>query len=77
MIYSLSSLGHDAIIGCDDQYGDIGRPGAAGAHGGERFMAGCIQKSDQCPLVHHLIGADMLGDPSGFPGLHIALADNV
>ena len=32
-------LRHDAVVGRDDQHGDIGHVGAAGPHLGERFVA--------------------------------------
>ena len=35
----LDGLRHDAVVGGDDDHGDVGDLGAAGAHGGERLVA--------------------------------------
>ena len=39
VVDGLDRLGHDAVIGGDDQNCNIGHVGTAGAHGGERLVA--------------------------------------
>ena len=39
VVDGLDRLGHDAVVGGDHEHDDVGRLGAAGAHGGERLVA--------------------------------------
>ena len=68
VVDGLDRLRHDAVIGRDDQDGDIGDLGAAGAHGRERFVAGRIEEGDLAVLGLDRVGADVLGDAAGFAG---------
>ena len=71
-------LRHDAVIGRDHQHDDVGDLGAAGAHRGERGVAGRIDEGDpSAGRRGHLIGADMLGDAAGFAGRDFGRADGV
>ena len=71
-------LRHDAVVGGDHQHDDIGDLGAAGAHGGERGMAGRIDEGDAAARRRgHLIGADMLGDAAGLAGGDVGRANGV
>jgi hypothetical protein len=40
-------LRHHLIVSCDDQDDDVGDLRAAGAHGGERFVARRVQERDR------------------------------
>ncbi len=69
VIDRFNRLRHDAVIGGDDQDGDIRHLRAPRPHGRKGFVAGRIQKSDLALLawmigiIHfHLIRADMLRD---------------
>ena len=42
----LERLRHDAVVGRDDQDDDVGDLGAAGAHQGERLVAGGVEEDD-------------------------------
>ena len=70
-------LRHDAVIGSNDQHDDIGRLGAASAHGSEGFMARRIDEGNETAGGRNLVGADMLGDAARFARHDIGLADGV
>ena len=61
----LLRLRHDAVVGRDDEDGDVGDLRAAGAHGRERLVAGRVEEGDAPPVDLGLIGADVLRDPAG------------
>ena len=46
----LDGLRHDAVVGGDDEHRDVGGLRAAGAHGGERLVAGGVDERD-LPVV--------------------------
>ena len=46
----LDRLRHDAVVGRDHEHHDVGRLGAAGAHGGERLVARGVDEGDR-PVV--------------------------
>ena len=60
----LLRLRHHAVVGRDDEHGDVGHLGAAGAHGGERLVARRVEEGDLAPVELDLIRADVLGDPA-------------
>ena len=64
----LVGLRHDAVVGGDDDHGDVGDLGAAGAHGGERLVARRVEEGDRLAAVVDLVGADVLGDAAGLAG---------
>jgi len=74
----LDRLRHDAVVGCDDQDRDVGYLRAAGAHLGERLVAGRVE---ECDLAAVLEGdharADVLGDAAGLSACDVGLADVV
>ena len=39
VVDGLKGLGHDAVVGCDDDDNDVGHLGSAGTHAGEGFVA--------------------------------------
>ena len=61
----LLRLRHDAVVGGDDEHGDVRHLRAAGAHGGEGLVARGVEEGDLAAGVDGLIGADVLGDPAG------------
>ena len=73
----LLGLGLDAVVGGDHDHRQIGHARAAGAHRGERLVAGRVEEGDLLAAVVHLVGADVLGDAAGLPGHHLGLADRV
>ena len=74
----LGGLRHHRIVGRHHQDNDVGDRGAAGAHLGERFVAGGVDEGDLLAARHrHLIGADMLGDAAGLARRHVGLAQGV
>ena len=77
MANRLFGLWHDAIIGGHDQDNNIGDLGAAGAHGGEGFMARRIQEGDLASIHRNLVGAGALGDATGFATGHIGVANAI
>ena len=77
MVDGLDRLGHDAVIGGDDQNCNIGHVGTAGAHGGERLVARGIQEGDEAVVDLDLICTDGLGDAAGLACGDVGLADRV
>ena len=77
VVDGLDRLRHDAVVGRDHQHDDVGHLGAAGAHGGERLVAGRVEEGD-APAVHvDGVGADVLRDAAGLAGGDVGLADGV
>ena len=77
MVDRLDGLGHDAVIGRDDQNRDIGHVRAAGTHRGEGLVARGVQEGDDAVIALDLVGADGLGDTAGLTLGDIGLADGV
>ena len=77
VVDGLDRLGHDAVIGGDDQNCNIGHVGTAGAHGGERLVARGIQEGDEAVVDLDLICTDGLGDAAGLACGDVGLADSV
>ena len=78
VIDGLNRLRLDAVVGGNHQHDDIRHLGASLAHGGERLVAWRVDEGDLLAgRRHHLIGADMLGDASGFLAHHVGRADGV
>ena len=74
----LHRLRHDAVVGGDHEYDDIGDLGAARAHRGERGVTRRIDEGDPAPRRRgHLVGADVLGDAAGLGGRNIGRADGI
>ena len=73
----LLRLRHDAVVGGDDEHGDVGHLRAAGAHGGERLVARRVEEG-QLPAVDlGLVRADVLRDAAGLGLDHGRGADRV
>ncbi len=77
VVDGLDGLGHDAVVGGDDQDDHVGDLGAAGAHGGERLVARGVDEGDLAAVDRHLGGADVLRDAAGLVGRHAGVADGV
>ena len=73
----LLRLRHDAVVGGDDQHGDVGDLGAACAERRERLVAGRVEERDPAAVVIDLIRADVLRDAAGLRLDDRALADRV
>ena len=72
----LFGLRHDAVVGRDDQHGDVGDVRPAGPHFGEGFVTGRVDKRDGPAVFLDLVGADVLRDAARFAGHHVG-ADEV
>ena len=78
VVDGLDRLRHHAVIGRDHQHDDVRHLGAAGAHRREGGVAGRVDEGHLgTRRRRHLIGADMLGDATGFAGDDMGLADRV
>ena len=77
VVDGLYRLGHNAVIGGDDQHGDIGDLGATGSHGGEGGVAGGIQEGDGTAIHLHLVSTNVLGDAAGFAGNDTGFPDGI
>ena len=73
----LERLGHDAVVGRDDDDRDVGHPGAAGAHRRERLVARRVEEDDALAVVGDLARADVLGDPAALAGRDLGRPDRV
>ena len=73
----LLGLRHDAVVGGDDEDGDVRHLRAAGAHGGERLVARRVEERDLPAVDLGLVGADVLRDPAGLGLDDRGLADRV
>ena len=73
----LARLRHHAVVGGDDEDRDVRDLRAAGAHGGERLVAGRVEEGDPATVSDGLVGADVLGDPAGLGLDDRRLADRV
>ena len=74
----LDRLRHDLVVSGDHQHHNVGDLRTTRTHGGERFVAWCVEERDG-PLVGdlHVIGADVLCDPTRFACDHVGFADVV
>ena len=70
-------LRHHAVVGGDHQDDDVGRLGAARAHGGERLVARGVEEGDHAARRLDVVGADVLRDAAGFARRHLGAADVV
>ena len=73
----LDRLGHDAVVRGHHEHHDVGRLGAAGAHGGERLVARGVDEGDRAVVLDHLVRTDVLGDATGLTRDDVRLADAV
>ena len=74
----LTGGGHHAVVGCNDDDGDIGDLGTAGTHGGKCLVTGSVEEGDLSAVAQcHVVGTDMLGDATSLAGNHVGVADVV
>ncbi len=73
----LARLRHDAVVRGHHEHRDVRHLRAAGAHGGERLVAGCVEERQLPAVVLNLVRPDVLGDPAGFGLDDGGLADRV
>jgi hypothetical protein len=73
----LDGLGHHAVVGRDHEHDDVGDLSTAGAHLGERRVAGRVDEGDLLAVLLDLIGTDVLGDSTRFTGDHVRVANTV
>src|SRR4051812_8848795 len=81
VVERLDRLGHDAVVGRDDQHDDVGDLRTTGTHRGERLVTRGVDEGDR-PLVvlelgDDLVGADVLGDATGLLRHHVAVPQGV
>ena len=84
VVDGLEGLGHDAVVGCNDDDDDVGDLGSAGAHAGEGLVTGGVEEDDLATEGggvglgdFDLVGADVLGDAAGFAAGDVGGADGV
>ena len=75
MLDGFDGLRHDAVIGSDDQYHDIGRLGTTGTHGGKRGVTRSIQEGDHATVGFDVVGTDVLGNTTGFASGNLGFTD--
>ena len=73
----LERLGHDAVVGRDDDDRDVGDLRAAGAHRGERLVARRVEEHDAAVAAGDVARADVLGDAAPLAGRDRGRADGV
>ena len=84
VIDALNGLRHHAIVGGHHEHDKVGHICAARTHGTKGCVAGRVEKCDGLKtfLVFRMgdingVGADVLGDPTGFAGNHIGVSNGV
>ena len=77
MLDGLDGLRHDAVVGGDHEDDDVGGVRAARAHRGEGGVAGGVEESDGAFRGLYAVGADVLGDATGFACNDFGFADVV
>ena len=77
VVDGLNGLRHDAVVGGDNQDGDVRDGGAAGAHAGEGLVARGVQEGYRAAVDVDGVGADVLGYAAGLAGRDVGVADVV
>ena len=77
VVDGLDRLRHDAVIGRDDEDGDVRDHRAAGTHGRERLVARGVEEGDGLAVDHDAVSADVLRDAAGLTGCDVCAADAV
>ena len=73
----LDGLRHDAVVGRDDDDGDVRDSGAARTHGRKGFVARGVEERDLLSVQHYAVSSDVLGDTAGLALDDVGLADVV
>ena len=74
MMNGFHRLRHYTVICSHYEHYNVGDLGPPRAHEREGFVPRCIQKDNVPPLYVHVIGADVLRDPTSLRSRHIGLA---
>ena len=77
VIDGFNRLGHDTVIGGDNQNYNIGHFGAPGPHGGKRLVTRGVKKSYFTVIGGDEIGTDVLGNAAGFRLGHVGFTNNI
>src|SRR3954464_13776114 len=81
VVVRLHRLRHDAVVGGHDQDHDVGDLRATGTHRGERLVTRGVDEGDRTlvalELGDDLVGADVLGDPTGLLARHVGVPERV
>ena len=78
VVDGFDGLGHDFVIGGDDDDSDIRHLGTAGTHGCESFVARGVEEGNLAAVGSgDLVGTDVLGDAARLTGNDVGLADIV
>src|SRR5438094_1204037 len=77
VIDRFNCLRHDAVISGNDEHDDIGYISAARAHGGEGCVTGRVYERESRAVVIYGVGADVLGDATGFTSCYARLANRI
>ena len=78
MSNGLLGLRHDAVVGGNDDDGDVGNLSTTGTHGGERLVTRSIQEGDMASVLQcHVVCTDVLGNATCLTGDNVGLADVV
>ena len=80
MVDGLNRLWHDAVIGGDNQDGQVGGLRTAGTHGGKGLVTRGIQEGNGALAIHvnrGLVSTDSLGNTAGLAGCLIGLTDGI
>jgi len=77
MLDRFNGLRHHAVVGSHHQDHDVSGLGTAGTHGGKSRVARGVEESDHAPRGIHVVGANVLGDTTGFTGGHAGGADMI
>ena len=70
-------LRHDAVVGRDNEYHNVGHIGATRAHRGEGGVTWRVDEGNFRSVVINAIGADVLRDPADLAGRDTRLSDRV
>ena len=77
----LDGLRHHAVVRRDHQHHDVRGLRTAGPHRRERLVTRGVDEGDQPFLIvqvgRHLVGTDVLGDPTGFLVHHVGVPDGI
>ena len=77
VVDGLDRLRHDAVVGRDDEDGDVRDHRAAGTHGRERLVARGVEEGDGLAVDHDAVSADVLRDAASLTGCDVCAADAV
>ena len=77
MFDRLFGLRHDAVVSRHHQNHDVGCLSATGTHGGKRLVARGVEERDHAARGFHVVGANVLGNATGFARCHFGAADVV